>query len=293
MEPRPFLDRSLTESELQRAQRTAQRTLSRLVVPPIRGEETAKRRVGVKENGEPVFYWIRNKDGSVQDGQYPVIGLIPRQSAIGEGGKRIVVPAGRIQTKDGPLKLAVKLNFFPDHPRNTHYAIDNYYNFETMPEGALAEFLRIKGFHLPPHHFVMFPKLGLPGVLTENLAARGQRVEDAHGFDFNKLHNGAQLKAQLVKAIRKMDALQKADHIGIDRHMGLVGGIRLAYLKAFLVQWNPKTNRGRLVLGDINQFMLKGEVKSGRVIKEMDRELDASRRIDALREQDAHNRPDK
>lgn len=243
---RPFLDRNLSTRELALARRQVERYIPKLVSPPRPEDPVVVPRVRL----EPV-------DGKVA-------GFIERDAAIGAGSAQVVLPAGRIRTKDGMVDLAVKFHYLSRHPRSaTHFPLDSMENASengTVGQSSLAEFLRQKGLHLPLHHFVHFPKLGIAGILTENLAAGGHTVVEADGFNFGALRNGERLKSQFEQGVAHVEQLNKENRIGFSHHGDLKGKTRLAILKAFFVRYDPKTRRGHLVLGDIDQFTLTGDI---------------------------------
>ncbi|MBI4441013.1 hypothetical protein HY639_02495 [Candidatus Woesearchaeota archaeon] len=150
---------------------------------------------------------------------------------------------------------------------STHYIHTTLFVYEP----ALIEtidILRELDFDVPEHHYVGIEQAserftvrdcGLSFVITVDLTAGGKYlVEDVKDSHFETLTNGAELKQQLITASRTLQEIydkknslyemQVNDHITSE-------GPQEAFRHQFFTQMDPVTNRGKLVLGDVDHIL--------------------------------------
>ncbi|MFA6048392.1 MAG: hypothetical protein WC792_00395 [Candidatus Micrarchaeia archaeon] len=230
-----FLRRPLKEREIERCRKRAQR-----VVGPFFEKEAGISRALNREVSHRYL-----KKGAI----------------LAHGTLQVVVPIGRVKIGSENRSFVVKLASYgggnlrdqlanvgaariPSH-RDQPNIFKSHASMETK-----ADFFRGLGFPVALHHLIgeIYPHV--VGTLSENVS-EGAELENAAGFDFKKLRNGNELRAELKGYVAKMAELEKQKILDVDGHISDDDPL-LAFKKAFFVRYDAKTLRGQLIMADLD-----------------------------------------
>lgn len=157
--------------------------------------------------------------------------------------------------------------FIPAASDGSHYVIrSGYYPGVLESHFALADL----GFPVVEHYYVGVVRNGdkfrIGGdkphfAICRDLRESGKYiVQEAYARILNRLANGPQLRKELKKSLEKLDRVRKGrvkgfyarvnDHATNDNP-------RNALLHMFFVQIDPKTNTGKLIIGDLDHVFVR------------------------------------
>jgi len=123
---------------------------------------------------------------------------------------------------------------------------------------ATAHFLRRKGF---PVSFKKAIKIGKTSnvLISENLERKGHQLEDALGFDFEKLKNGRALHSQLEEYAKRLKKMEQRGEIEVNQHLHPTKKISMKIVEnCFFVR--HRKGIGELVMEDLSNVKKKGYV---------------------------------
>ena len=180
---------------------------------------------------------------------------IPRSAPIFHDSLQITVPIGKAKVNGIRRDFVIKLNRIPRPPSEidaTHFVLSHYMGSQNREE-TYAKYFKKLGLPVTAHHTIGEVAPGIVGTVTFNLQPKGKKLEEVDGFDFSKLKNGSELKAEFGKYARLLRRKLVEDEIAIDRHADPVQ-VDKPFEHAFFVQHDGKT--GKLLMGDIDHIML-------------------------------------
>lgn len=170
---------------------------------------------------------------------------------IKSGTRQLVLPIGRTNI-DGASRAFVLKMVKGEKPFQARRG--DIRSSSAWQEANYLVFSKL-GFPAPAHYHIGSTYQNIHGVVVEDLTANGMKLEEAHNFDFTKLKNGAKLENELNQYISKLAEMEKTRLIHIYGHASQAEQ-ELPFLKAFHVQYDPKTRKGRLVMADLDHLLI-------------------------------------
>ncbi len=181
--------------------------------------------------------------------------LIARKQVPFAGSTHLFFPIGRVKLSGGMKNLAVKiqhLNEDQELEKTGNYSV--YKDITPFDQNPLTDevtslYLRWKGFPVPFNHIIGEVLPGVFATLTEDLG----RIEEADGFDFNSLRNGAVLKRQYEEHVARLESMRVKDGLlETVSHAGLA-----AFRRAFGIVCNKQSGKGFLVMHDVHNISIR------------------------------------
>lgn len=189
---------------------------------------------------------------------------------IAEGDEQVVLNLGNMHVDGANLPIVVKVSKVRGAIDEKGKLLLSASPTTGRSSEMLASHLREKGFPVVMTHFIPLDKYGVHGVvLSPNLQRRGHTLSEANGFDFRKLENGRELQTELLQHVKTLKQMEQDEEIYLNRHTTNDRSDE-GFKRAFHIDWNQRTKRGRLLMSDLDHITLA---------KTSDRINDLSKRI--------------
>ena len=179
-----------------------------------------------------------------------------------KGSTQIVIPIPAIEIQGKMRRFVVKIPLWLGHQDNhltskTEHLLrtdtEIWPHHRVIGQEVMSHLLNSNGIDTPIHHAVTILHPALLGIVCEDLSADG-KLREAHGFDFKKIKNSAELQGELERKVEILRKLQKENVISQDHHISK-DNPKKAFQKIFVVQIDAN-GKGTLIPADLdNSFV--------------------------------------
>ena len=128
------------------------------------------------------------------------------------------------------------------------------------------------GFPVNAHYHIGATYKRVHGIICEDLTANGMTLEEAHEFNFKKLKNGKELQTKLDAYVKQLEGMHLNKQLKVWSHASEEKQ-ELPFVKAFHVQFSPKTMKGKIVMADLDHLLITPS-KFPREIKQFNKPYD-------------------